>query len=733
MGKISHEQLTWRCPEEYFDSASSLYTYELLLGQDRAKAAIGYGLKSRSNMFIIDSGIDRNELVRFCKAHVPNSLLRDLVYVNDFDVPNAPKIIAVPFGKSTALVNYMEELVSWLSSDFATEFLSCEYTDKVAALSRQYEKYSAYIMELLEGYAKRHGSTLTRDGVGFSVSGGNERAVKVAVSKALSTMREHAKKTKTWTDRIKLETGRKVLEARLANAHSKFPEMRDYFEALIVNALTHLDELVEPGTMFATKDRSFLDLYKVNSFVRNDTDPPVVYEDNATYGNLFGKIEYVFQNNGVPVTDVTRIVPGSLHKAVGGVIIIDAYSLLTSPNAWAALARSIQSGQIKLNDTMEAFRTTHFTTLDPEGIPLDVTVILVGPAQLYSLLVEKEPAFKSMVSVVAEGASVVKVSPRICSEVGMLISTLCSGGCEGVTSKAMAKCVEQAVRQAGDRNKIDLSALRVLVPECVFYSQGKSVTAACVSRAVAAIKTRSDAIEHEIRDRMLDETLLIGTSGRVTGQINALAVVTANAYMFGTVLRVTANVYVGAGEVINVEREVKLSGNSYDKGVFILTSYLKNRFAKEKKMSLGVSICMEQMLNKLDGDSASAAELFAVLSAITDIPITQEVAVTGSVNQKGEIQAIGGVTQKIEGFFDLCKARELTGRQGVLIPSANVKNLMLKDEVIEAVAEGMFTIWGIETVNEGFKLLTGLAEDIVTAKGLARLERLREDKKNASL
>jgi lon-related putative ATP-dependent protease len=465
----------------------------------------------------------------------------------------------------------------------------------------------------------------------------------------------------------------------------------------------------------APDGRGALRRYQVNVLVDHSESEgaPVIYEDNPTYQNLVGRVEHMAQM-GALLTDFSLIKAGTLHQANGGYLILDARKVLTQPYAWDGLKRVLQSGKIRIESVGQMLSLVSTISLEPEAIPLQVKVALFGEQLLYYMLWQLDPDFRELFKVAADFASDMDRSDDSQQLYARLIATLVrQDELRPFDRSAVARVIEHSARTVGDADKLStqMRGLNDLLQEADYWagqSKKEAVTAADVQRAIDAQIFRSDRMRERAQEAILRETLLIDTEGAQVGQVNGLSVISLGNFWFGRPSRITAQVRLGKGEVIDIEREVKLGGPLHSKGVLILSGFLGARYAGESPLSLSASLVFEQSYGGVDGDSASSAELYALLSAIAQVPIKQSLAVTGSVNQFGQVQAIGGVNAKIEGFFDICLARGLTGEQGVLIPAANVKHLMLRQDVVEAVEKGQFHVYSVETIDQGIDILTGV-------------------------
>ena len=449
---------------------------------------------------------------------------------------------------------------------------------------------------------------------------------------------------------------------------------------------------------------------------------PVVYEDHPTQPNLSGRIEHLAQY-GTLVTDFNLIKPGALHRANGGYLILDARKLLMQPFSWETLMRSLRAESIRIESPAEAMGWATTITLEPEPISLKLKVVLIGEPQLYYLLSQADPDFRQMFKVAADFDTEMERTAESARHYANLIA--------GVTRRedlrpfdrdAVARVVEHGGRMVEDSAKLSthVGTIADLIRESNYWAgqdDAATVLRRHVQKAIDAKVFRSDRLRERIQEEILRQTLVVETEGAKVGQINGLSVLMLDDFSFGRPSRITCRTRIGRGEVIDIEREVDLGGSLHSKGVLILSSFLSGRFAREQPLSLSASLVFEQSYGGVDGDSASSAELYALLSALSGTPIDQSFAVTGSVDQNGRVQAIGGVNEKIEGFFDICSKRGLTGGQGVLIPASNVKHLMLRADVVEAVRDGRFRIYPVETIDQGIEILTGVEAGLPDADG----------------
>ncbi len=496
----------------------------------------------------------------------------------------------------------------------------------------------------------------------------------------------------------------------------------EHFEACKKDLVGRIDELRTqrqpqiniPGMTVQTNEPSF-DCYQVNLLVDNSEceGAPVVYEPNPTYFNLFGRIEHVIQM-GSASTNFHMIKPGALHRANGGYLILDCREVLLNLFSYEALKRCIRNHELKMEDMAEQYRLIATVSLKPQPIPLDCKIILIGTPLFYYLLHEFDPDFRKYFKVKVDFDQMMKNTWENVQQYALFIGTKCNDEkLHHFDPTAVARTVEYAARLTEDQQRFSARFLDIsdLIRESSFYAEREGralVTAKHVELAIEARTYRSNKLEEHVLDMIEEGSLLIDTEGVVIGQINGLSAYQLGDYTFGKPSRVTVRSYLGKEGVVNIEREAKLSGPIHDKGVMILNGFFGARFARDKPLALSASICFEQSYGDIEGDSASSTELYALLSSLAELPLEQGIAVTGSVNQHGKVQPIGAVNEKIEGFYAVCKAKGLTGKQGVIIPEANRKNLMLKPEVINAVEKGNFHIWSVSTIDQGIEILTGV-------------------------
>ncbi len=775
-GPLPPELLYRRCDPAGlgFETTAELPDLEEVVGQPRAVAAVEFGIDIRRpgyNIFALGpSGTGKHSMIldflhRSAEARPAPD---DWCYVHNFDEPHKPRALRLPNGRATKLRDDMAQLVDELRAAIPAAFESDDYRTRRELIENEYQERNQGDFAALQKEAQAHDIAIvpTQQGIGFAPMKDGEVIKPEDFNKLPEETREtYRKKVEDYQERladIMRQAGSWEREARqrlrelnkdvtaraasdlifaLQDAYHDLPPVHAYLEDVrddvVKSAFDFLRASVEqmtpvPGAEQAAgqKLKSLVSgtnelvggdepasfrRYHVNVIVHNRTDKgaPVVLEDPPTLTNLVGRIEHG-QRLGALVTDFSFIKPGALHEANGGYLVVDARKILTQPFAYDALKRALTTREIRIESGQQLSGFNQIATLEPEAIPLDIKVVMVGDPMLYYLLAAQDPDFSQLFKVQAEFQDRMELTPENISLYARLIATLARGEklCP-LDAGAVARIIERGARLAGDNERLStrFSFILDLLREADYWAgqeRCKLITADHVERAIEAQIFRADRLREVMHEQITRETVLIDTDGAEVGQVNALSVLQVGTFAFGKPSRITARVRLGRGEVIDIERRVELGGPLHSKGVLILTGFLGGRFGEDRPLALSASLVFEQSYGGVDGDSASSTELYALLSALSGVPIKQGFAVTGSVNQAGEVQAIGGVNEKIEGFFDICQARGLTGEQGVMIPAANVKHLMLRDDVVEAVEAGRFRIVSVATVDEGIEVLTGV-------------------------
>ncbi len=754
---IPAEKLRWNCDPELlgFETTTELPEFNDAIGQKRALRSIEFGLGvdgSGFNLYISgETGTGRTSTIAsiLSKRAREEPQPHDWVYVNNFKDTDSAISLDLPAGKGSELAADMKELIEAFRKDIPKALESSEYETRRVELLESYQSASNDLFQELEKASEKLGFSLQRTVSGLVIvpqkAGRNytqeeydalneKKRTKLEkqgkelterLNDVLRQVRDQEKLTKDSLSQADRDLGMSCLGHRLDPLREKYGALEKvlgYLDSVREDILNTLDDFKPqstqpqiPGIKMQRQEPSF-DRYQVNLLVDNkDTDgAPVVFESNPTYNNLFGRIEHVMQYGGVAVTDFTMIRSGALHRANGGYLVIDAREVLINPFVWDSLKRCIRNNEIRIEDVLEQYRFMTMVSLKPEPVQMRAKIVLVGTPWIYYLLFHLDPDYRKFFKVKAEFDSRVTRTPEIMNDYALFVASYCrSEGLLPFDKSGVAALLEHAARMADDQSKLSSRFMEIadFIREISFWASksGRTIISGDDVRAAAEESLyRVNRIEERMQELYEDGTIMVDTSGTVAGQINGLSVIGLGDHTFGRPTRITATVYAGQDGMINIEREVKLSGPIHDKGVLILTGYLGGTFAAERPLSLSASICFEQSYDGIEGDSASSTELYALLSALSGVAIKQGIAVTGSVNQRGMVQPIGGVNHKIEGFFAVCRAQGLTGEQGVMIPKSNERHLMLHEDVIQAVTAGQFHVWGVETIEQGIEILTGV-------------------------
>jgi lon-related putative ATP-dependent protease len=756
--KLPVEKLRWICdPDQFeFTTTDDLPELEGTLGQARALASIDFGLGIREsgfNLFLAgEPGTGRSSTVQniLKKRAKGEPTPSDWVYVNNFKTPDLPIALALPAGKGSELEQDMRELISAVRSVIPKALDSKEYETNKATIVESYQEHNNELFSTLETEAQDKGFALQRTVSGLVMvpqkedrnftqeeyealpEEEKERISQIGqeltdkLNDVLRQVRENEKQTKDALAQLDRDLGNATVGHHLDPLREKYgdnPAVVEYLNAVQEDIIANLEDFKPqqpvqspiPGLKLPRQEPSF-ERYQVNVFVDNhETEgAPVVFEPNPTYNNLFGRIEHVMQMGGMATTNFTLIKPGALHRANGGYLIVDAREVLMNPFSWDSLKRCIRNAEIKIEDPLEQYRFITTVSMKPESVPLQAKIIMIGSPWIYYLLFHLEPDYRKFFKVKADFDSRIARTSEVIKDYALFVATHCKNEkLLPFDRSGVAGLIEYSARLVEDQNKLSSQFMEIadLIREASYWA-GKDgsqvVDHGHVTRAIEQKIYRSNRIEERMQELFDDGTIMVDTDGAAVGQINGLAVMTVGDHTFGRPSRVTSRVWLGRAGMVNIEREVKLSGPIHDKGVLILTGYLGGKFAHDKPLSFSASICFEQNYEGVEGDSASSTELYCLLSAFSGVPIKQGIAVTGSVNQHGMVQPIGGVNYKIEGFYAVCKSRGLTGDQGVMIPASNERHLMLSDEVVQAVREGKFHIWSVSTIDEGIEILTGV-------------------------
>ncbi len=762
------DQLYRRCDlaELPFDTTAALEPLAEPLGQDRAVAAVRFAIGMRSagyNLYALGPvGTGKLSLVRrfLEQAAAGQPVPDDWCYVNNFAEPHRPRALRLPAGRAQKFRKDMEHLVEELTAALPAAFDGEDYRSRRQVIEEQWKERHEAAFGEVQKRAGEHSIALIRTPVGLALAPVRDGEVLSPDEFAkldeteqkrfksdmgeLQEQLEHTLKSLPQWERQQREQIRQLdreiaawvvghVMEELIHRYEALTQVKDYLEAVRADVVDTAEEFLKPADdgdknhlrarVMRSEGASFR-RYKVNVIVDRDgiTGAPVIYEDPPTQPNLVGRVEHIAQF-GALVTDFNLIKSGALHRANGGYLILDSRKLLTQPFAYEELKRTLRAHEIRIESPYQSLGLMSTVSLEPEPIPMDLKIVLVGEPQLYYLLSHYDPDFPVLFKVSADFDY--RMGRDESTQLGLaraVAGVVRDESLKAFGRDAVARLIEHAARLSGDAGKLTthMASVTDLVREADYWAgQAKAevVEAAHVQSAIDAQIYRSDRVREHINEEIQRGTLLIDTQGAVVGQINALAVWQLGRFMFGKPSRITCRVRMGKGEVVDIEREVQLGGPIHSKGVMILTSYLSSRFGLDMPLSLSASLVFEQSYGGVDGDSASSTELYALLSALSEVPIRQCFAVTGSVNQYGQVQAIGGVNEKIEGYFEVCAARGLTGDQGVLIPAANVRHLMLRPDVVEACAAGRFHVYPVETIDQGIELLTGVPAGAVDGKG----------------
>lgn len=790
---LDHEKLSNRCdPGKLpFASTEELDGKITISGQERAWQAIRFGVGMKHdgfNLFALGpSGTGKQTAIEHYLGEKVSGepLPDDWCYVYNFEKPRQPRAISMPAGRACAFGKEMEELLEALFTILPAAFSSEEYQEQEKTIKEAFQEKQTAAIESLEKQAGENDIALIRTPSGFAFAPvrkgevlNSEAFMKLKpeerekIEQQIATLKEAMQSIMMQIPKWQRETQEKLkdlnqqvatfavkpLFEELRTGHAQQPAILDYLAAVEKDVVEHFVHFLEKGSPEQEmpsgagypagpgKNRIF-NRYRVNVVIDNSRGggAPVIIEDKPSCQNLVGDIEHVAQM-GTLVTDFTLIKPGALHRSNGGYLILDARRLLQEPLAYDALKKAIRTRQIRIESLAQLYGLASTVSLDPDPIPLDVKIILIGERRLYYLLSAYDPDFNELFKVAADFDDEMERTEKTQIDYAGFMSTIVRREkLRHLDRSAVARVIDYGTRLSGDADKLSthLQSVADLIHESDYYAQDNHnglITADDVRQAIEARRYRAGRIPEKIREALLHDTILIDTQTEKTGQINGLSVYMLGNQSFGKPSRITARVKLGKGEVIDIEREVEMGGPIHSKGVMILSGFLGSLFGREQPLSLSATLVFEQSYSGVEGDSASSAELYALLSAISDTPIRQWLAVTGSVNQYGEVQAIGGVNEKIEGFFDLCVQRGLSGKHGVLIPAANVRNLMLREDVVEAARKGDFSIYPVTRIEEGIEILTGLPagprgadgsypENSIYGQALSRLKEMAEKQK----
>ncbi len=763
--EVPVNKLRWECDPKLFDfeCTKDLAPLREFIGQERATRAVEFGLNmANAGYNIYVAGLTGTGKTSMVKAYIERVIrerearggtvtVDDWCYLYNFKEPDSPQIVSLPRGKGKAFRDVIADLLNKIRQGLGQAFSSEEYKNQRQKMVEEAQGEQQKLFGELSSEARRQGFILQMTPSGPVLIPMKENrpmeeeeylVLEEDVRKELdSKQTELLKKLKAsfeTASNVQTKTVERLQKAdkdigeytvsglfgSLFEQYSQWPKITQYLTNLKAYILDNLElfkgteEPINPVFGVPVSQvmggRNPFIPFQVNVFVDNSEakGPPVIVESNPNFGNMFGKIERRFLFGGY-LSDHSMLKAGALSQANGGYLLISANDVLTNPGVWPALKRAIKNKEVRIEDPFEQFGLIAPQGLKPEPMPIKVKVILTGDATLYQLLSIYDEDFWEIFKIKADfDFEIEKTKDNMLAYAAFL-----SGCCEECETRhfdpaGVAKVIEYSARMVADQERLSsrFAQIKDWIEEANYWASrdnAKFISASHVQKAMDERLFRHNLLDERIRDMINRGIIMIDAEGAVVGQVNGLSVYTLGDITFGKPSRITAKTFLGRGGVINIERESQLSGPIHNKGVMILSGYLGWKYAQDKPLSLSASLCFEQSYEGVEGDSASSTELYAILSSLSDIPIKQNIAVTGSVNQKGEVQPIGGVNQKIEGFFKVCQAKGLTGDQGVLVPCLNLRNLMLREEVVEAVQKGQFHIYSAKTVDEGIEILTG--------------------------
>ncbi|MGM0367816.1 MAG: Lon protease family protein [Actinomycetota bacterium] len=757
MGELNSKDLRIIIKENEIDceTTEELDSLDSIVGQDRAVKALKFGLNIHNKGFnIFVSGIPGtgrttgvNSFVNEIAKEKPRP--NDWCYVKNFENSYEPKTIELKAGLGNKFKNDMKNFIEKLKNSLPKAFSGKDYLEKKESITKKVEEERNKLITDLKERAKKEGFVLKQTAFGLfflPVVDGKvlneeqfmslEKGKREQLKKKRKELNEDLKSTMNKVRKLdkEIEEDTEKLDKNVAlytmgplvdeikEKYKDNEKVQEYIDAVQKDVLENIKTFLKqdeqkkgsPFSMPWIKEAKFRK-YEVNVVIDNSEKKgaPVIVEHNPNYKNLFGKLEKEAQF-GILTTDFTMIRNGALHKANGGFLILPVEELLKNPFSWDSLKIALRDKKIDIEEAGEKFGLVTTKGLKPEPIPLDLKIILIGRPLFYNLLFNYDNDFKKLFKVKADFDWVMDKNKDNVKKYASFVCTFCNKeNLKHLHVSAVAKIIEHGLRISSDKEKLStkFSEIGDIIYEANYYAQeedSKYINSGHIQKAINEKIYRSNLIQEKIQEMIERSTILIDISGEVVGQVNGLSITSVGNYSFGKPSRVTANVGIGKEGIVDIERETKLGGPVHSKGVMILSGYMINRYAQDKPFNLSARLVFEQSYSGVEGDSASSAELYALISSLSGLPLKQNIAVTGSVNQKGEVQAIGGVNEKIEGFFEICKIKGLDGSQGVIIPTSNEKNLMLKEEIVKAVGEGKFHIYSVDTIDEGIEILTGV-------------------------
>jgi len=746
-------------PDQFsFTTTADLEDLKEVIGQDRALEAIRFSIGIRQegfNLYALGPNCSgkRSVVTQYIKDQAAkDDVPSDWCYIDNFNTPHKPQALSLPPGMGLRLQQDMSQLVEELRTTVPKALETEEYLARQQEIEEAFSERQEKAFQTLHEQAQQHDVAMLRTPTGFAFAPRKEgkvldpkeyeklpdkekRKIEAVVADLQEQLQHMIQQGPKWRremlKEIKLLNRDVIMSAvdqlidQMRRDYAGLPQVLTYLNAVEQDVIDHADqfrsqeegEAAIQGILMSAMEQQppFLSRYQVNTIIDHSKSKgaPVIYLDNPTFQNLVGRAEYQ-AHMGTLVTNFTMIKAGALHRANGGYLILDARKLLMQPYSWEGLKRVLKSHKIRIESLGQALSLTSTLSLEPEAIPLDVKVVLLGERYIYALLSEYDPEFSELFKVAADFNDTIDRTTDNSQQFAQLIATLArTDKLKALDTSAVARVIEHSSRIIEDTEKLSSRFGKVadFLREADYWAGEAGhevITAKDIQHAIDAGERRMSRIRERLQEETQRGTLMITSDGTEVGQVNGLSVMQFGGYAFGHPTRITARTHIGKGEVVDIQREVELGGPIHSKGVLILSGFIAGHYCPNHPLTLSASLVFEQTYGEVEGDSASSAELYALLSALSGVPIKQSMAVTGSVNQLGQIQAIGGVNEKIESFFDICATRGLTGEQGVLIPGSNAKHLMLKQAVREAVAEGRFHVYTVETVHEGIEVLTGL-------------------------
>lgn len=739
-----------------------------IIGQERAVKAMDFGLRMKNKGYNIYmsgiTGTGKNSYARYMvnKVAAEGLVPDDWCYVFNFKEPTQPVALRFKAGDGAHFKKDMDDFSEILKTQIPRVFENDDYQAQKNSIIKKYQDARVEMLEELNNTAKEYGFVLQTSPTGFvtvplidgkkmsqeefeQLDDETRREIEDRLNELQLKISDVFKKSQAMEKQLKDElnqlnkrvglfaVGQYIEDMR--RKYKDYNKVEEYFENMQEDILNNLDEFISPETETQEADNPFANLIKerkndyferlkVNLLINNDNikGAPVVIEHNPTYNNLFGSIEYV-NEFGVATTDFTKIKAGSFHRANGGYLILQAKDVLSYPYVWDGIKRVLKTGELSIESPQDRLGFISMSSLKPEPIQMSVKIIMIGHPLIYSLLYSNDEDFEKYFKVLVDFDDTMPLDEdNLKKMIGFIGNYTDTKKLRPFDKSGVKAVVEFSTRMAESQKKLSTrfnEIVDVLYESDLWASEDKSdiVSEEHVKKAITEKWKRFNKYEEKLMEATIDGTLMIDVDGKAVGQVNALTVIDLGDYTFGRPTRVTASTYAGREGVVNIERESKLSGSIHDKGVMIISGYLGYKFAQNNPLTLSARLCFEQSYGGVDGDSASSTELYAILSSLSGLPVRQDIAVTGSVNQKGEIQPIGGATYKIEGFYKLCRAKGLTGKQGVIIPYQNIANLCLNDDVIESVEKGEFHIYAIRTIDEGIEILTGVEAGAMDEQG----------------